>query len=218
MFASLSRIPNCPRESCLGRSMPHNAPGRRADRHPLRRRRSGLVWEFAVRKRSPRSSSGLDLDTGGGRLDFSTAIPENCSQLSATLSPASRRGSHASAATAFAPFSSAVHGSRASESSARPRPRLWFPTLAGLLAAAAAYQLLGNDAPAAPSSRQVAPPPLNARPYAADIRVGMGGTDIRNSGAAARIRGSAAARRNGVAFFAATAVCNAPTNGRVQAS
>jgi len=95
------------------------------------------------------------------------------------------------------------------------RARLLLPALAGLIAAAAAYGLSGRElatAPAAPASDQ-APPPSNARPYAPDIRVGMG-TDIRNIGAAAPSRGSAA-RRNGVALLAASASSIASTKGRV---
>jgi len=171
-----------------------------------------LVWEFAVLNRPSQSGAGLDLDASDRPPGLPSAIAQNCTPLSETV---------------FSDLASKPRsGFCASKSLGRSRPRLVLTALAGLLAVAAAYELSGNEVSSAPgpsSSRQAvpaapsshaAPPALNVRPYAPDIRVGLG-TDLRNTGAPAPSRGSAAARRNGVAFFAATASCIASANGRV---
>lgn len=115
-------------------------------------------------------------------------------------------------------LSSAIPGGRAqpSQTFKKLRTRLLLPALAGLIAVATAYGLSGRElasTPTTPASDRAAPPPLNARPYAPDIRVGMG-TGIRNIGAAAPSRGSAAGR-NSAARIAASANYTASTNGRV---
>ena len=146
--------------------------------------------------------AGLGSDVGDGGLAFSSAVTEKLPPLSEPLSSNLRLCS----------------GVRRPTARSRGRLRLWLPILAGFVVAAAAYELSAKDlppTPAAPSSRETTPPPLNARPYAPDIRVGMG-TDIRNTGAPAPSRGSAVRWRNGVALSDATASSIAPlTNGRV---
>lgn len=146
---------------------------------------------FVVRKMSLGSGVRGDAKRNEGGRDLSNAIPAGRAQASQTFK--------------------------------KLRTRLLLPALAGLLAAATAYGFSGREvattpaAPAsdqrAPASDQEAPPPLNARPYAPDIRVGMG-SDIRNIGAAAPSRGSAAAR-NSAALIAAYVSSIASTNRRV---
>jgi hypothetical protein len=80
--------------------------------------------------------------------------------------------------------------------------RGWLPLIAGLVAGAALLFCLAraegaDPVPVAPADRPAAPPaPLNQKPYAPPIRIGLM-THVPISGVSAPFRGSAAFWRDG---------------------